>query len=86
MNWDVSVSFFISVVFGDVVKIVSSDNDGSLHFCGDANTLEDFTSDGDVAGEWAFFINIGGFDGLLGGSESKTDVLEISDTGGCLFS
>ena len=32
MGGDVSVSFLISVVFGDVVKIISSDNYGSLHF------------------------------------------------------
>ena len=32
VDWDVSVSFFVSIVFWDVVKIVSSDNNSSLHF------------------------------------------------------
>ena len=85
VNWNVSVSLFISVVFWDVVKIISSDDNGSLHFSWDANTLENFTSDWDVAGEWAFFINVSGFDSFLWGSESKTDVFEISDTTWGLF-
>ena len=79
MNRDVSVSLFISVILGNVVKVISSDNDGSLHFSGDANTLEDSASDGDVAGEGAFLIDVGGFNGLFGGSEAESDVLEVSD-------
>ena len=53
------MSLFVSVVLWNVVKIISSDNNGSLHFCGDTDSLEDFTSDGYVAGEWAFLINVG---------------------------
>jgi len=86
VDWNVSVPLFVSVVLWNVVKIISSDNDGSLHLGWDADTLEDSSSDWDVAGEWAFLINVGGFDGLLGGSESKSDVLEVSDSWGGLFS
>ena len=32
VSGDVSVSFFVSVVFGNIVKIISSDNYSSLHF------------------------------------------------------
>ena len=53
------MSLFVSVVLWNVVKIISSDDNGSLHFSGDADTLENFSSDGYVAGEWAFLINIG---------------------------
>ena len=73
------MSFFVSIVFGDVVEVIPSDNDGSLHFGGNDDTLEDSASDGDVAGEGAFLINVGGFDGFLGGSKSEADVLEVSD-------
>ena len=52
------------------MKVISSDDNGSLHFGRDADTLEDSSSDGDVAGEGAFLINVGGFDGFLGGSEA----------------
>jgi hypothetical protein len=79
VNRDVSVSFFVSVVLGDVVKIISSDDDGSLHFGGDANAFQDSASDGDVAGEGAFLIDVSGFDGLFGSSEAESDVLEVSD-------
>ena len=85
VNWNVSVSLFVSVVFWNVVKIISSDDNGSLHFGWDADTLEDFSSDWYVAGEWTFFINVSRFDGFLWSSESKSDVFEISDTGGGLF-
>lgn len=86
MDWNVSVSLFVSVVLWNVVKIISSDDNGSLHFSGDADTLENFSSDGYVAGEWAFLINIGWFDGLFGGSESKSDVFKISNSWGGFFS
>ena len=79
------MSLFISIVFGNVVEIISSDDDGSLHFCGNADTLEDLSSDWNVAGEWALFVNVGWFDGFLWSSESKSDVFEISDTCGGLF-
>lgn len=68
--WDVSVSFLISVVFGDIVKIITSDDDGPLHLGADYNTLEDLSPDGDIASEWAFFVNISGFNSFLGGLES----------------
>ena len=86
MDWKISVSLFISIVFGNVVEIISSDNDGSLHLCGDTDSLEDLSSDWNVAGEWALFVNVGWFDGFLWGSESKSDVFEVSDTCGGLFS
>ena len=73
------MSFFISIVFWDVVEIISSDDDGSLHFCGNTNTLEDLASDGDVGSEGALLVDVSGFDGLLGCFESKTDILEVSD-------
>lgn len=38
VNRDVSVSLLISVVLSDVVKIISSDDDGSSHLGGDDNT------------------------------------------------
>ena len=68
------------------MEVISSDDDGSLHLGGDADTLEDSASDGDVAGEGAFLIDVGWFDGLFGGSESESDVLEVSDSGGGFFS
>jgi hypothetical protein len=50
-----------------------------LHFGGDADAFQDSASDGDVAGEGAFLIDVSGFDGLFGSSEAESDVLEVSD-------
>lgn len=86
VDWKISVSFFISIVFWNVVEIISSDDDGSLHFCGNTDTLEDLSSDWNVAGEWALFVNICGFNGFFRSSESESDVFKVSDTGGGLFS
>ena len=74
------MSLLISVVFGDIVEIVTSDHNGSLHLGGDDDTLEDLASDGNTAGEGAFFVYVFGFDGFLGSFESQSDVLEVPDT------
>ena len=81
VSGDVSVSFFVSVVFGDVVKVVTSDDDGSLHFGGDDDTFKNFSSDGDIASEGTFFIDVVSFDGFLGGFESESWIFVVPDTG-----
>ena len=80
VNGDVSVSLFIPVVFGDVVEVISSHNDSSLHFGWDDNTLEDLTSDGNVGGEGAFLVNVSWFYGFLGGSDAKSDIFVEPDS------
>jgi len=75
-----------SVVLLDEMEVIASDDDGSLHFVRDNNTLEDFASDGDVAGEGALVIDVIAFNGGLGGLEAKSDLLEVSDTGGSFLS
>lgn len=74
---EVSVSLLVSVIFGDVVEIVSSDDNGAVHFGGNDDALEDLTPDGDVAGEGAFLINVDAFDGFLGSLEVESDVLVV---------
>ena len=85
MGGDVSVSFLISVVFGDVVKIISSDNYGSLHFGWDDDALEDLTPDGNVGGKWTFFINVVGLNGFLWSFEVEAYVLIVPDSRGRFF-
>lgn len=70
MDWDISVPLFVSVVFWDIVEIVTSDNDGPLHFGGDANSFQYFAPDRNSRSEWAFSVDVLGFDGLFGGSDS----------------
>jgi len=76
---DISVSLFVSVVFGNVMQIIAPDHNGSLHLGGDADALEDLASDRDVASEGAFLIYIFGFDSLLRSFESQSDILVKSN-------
>ena len=80
MGRQVSVPLLVPVVFGDVVKVVPPDDDGPVHFGGNDDALEDLASDGDVAGEGAFLIDVVAFDGLLGGLEAKSHVFVIPHT------
>lgn len=77
---EVSVSLLVSVIFGNVMEVVTSDDNGAVHFGGDDDALEDLTPDGDVAGEGAFLINVGALDGFLRGLEVESDVLVVPDT------
>jgi hypothetical protein len=70
MDGEVAMSLGESVILLDVVEIVSSDDDGSVHLARDDHSLEDLASDRDIAGERTLLIHIDSIDGLLGGLES----------------
>ncbi len=70
VDWDISVSLLISVVFWDIMEIVTSDNNGSLHFSRNNNALKDLTSNGYIGSEWTFLIDISWLNGFLGSFES----------------
>lgn len=74
----VLVSLLVSVVFLDKVKVVSSDDDGSVHFGGDNSTGQNLTSDGNVTNKGALLVDVGALDGRLGGLESQSNVLNPS--------
>ena len=38
MSWEVVMSLFESVIFLDIMKVISSENDGSAHLVGKDNT------------------------------------------------
>lgn len=78
MDSNVLVSLLVSVVFLDEVEVVSSDDDGSVHFGGHDSTGQNLTSDGDVSDEWALLVNVRTLDGGLRGLESQTDILDPS--------
>lgn len=72
---NVLVSLFVSVVLGDVVQVVSSDDDGSVHLGGNNSTGQDLTSDGNFTDEGALLVDVGTVDGFLGGLVTKTNFL-----------
>lgn len=75
---NVLVSLLVSVVFGDKVEVVSSDDDGSVHFGGHDSTGQDLASDGNVSDPWALLVNVRALDGGLWGLETQTDLLDPS--------
>ena len=74
MNWKICVSFFKSIILFDVMEIVPSDNDSSLHFSRNDHSLENSASDGDIGSERAFLINIRSFNGFSGGLEAYSKI------------
>ena len=86
VDWNISVSFFVSIVFWYIMKIISSDDNSSLHFCWNTDSFKDFSSDWNVTSEWAFFINIGRFNSLFRSSESESNVFKVSNSRCSFFS
>ena len=78
MGRKVVMSLLESVIFLDIMEVISSQDDGVLHLGGEDNTLTDSSSNGDVRGEWAFLINIRSFHGGSWGFETKSDLFVIS--------
>ena len=70
MGGHVLVSLLESVVLLDVVKVISSENDGSGHFVGKYNTLEESASDGNWGSERTLVVDVFSGDSLLGSFEA----------------
>lgn len=81
----VTVTFFVSVVLRDIVEVVTSDDNGSLHFGAEDNAFQDLASDVNVAGEGAFLIDIVALDGFFGSFEVESYVLVVPHSSSCLF-
>lgn len=69
------MALLVSVVLGDVVKVVATDNDSSVHLGGDDGTSQNSSTDRDLTDKGALLVDVGTLDGLLGGLETKTDIL-----------
>lgn len=75
VNWDVLVSLLVSVVLWNVVQVVSSDDDGTVHLGGDNDTSQNLTTNGNQTGERTLLVNVGAVDSGLWGLETQTSVL-----------
>lgn len=62
----------------DILQVITTDNDGSLHFGGHNDTSEDAPTNRNVSSEWAFLIDVTSINGSLGGLEAKSNTLEVS--------
>lgn len=75
VDWDVLVSLFVSVVFWNVVQVVSSDDDGTVHLGGNNGTGQDLTTDRNQTSEWTLLVNVSTLNSGLWGLETQTSVL-----------
>lgn len=74
----VLVSLFVSVVFWNIVQVLSSDDNGSVHLGGHNGTGQDLSSDGNSSGEWTLLVDVVGLNGGLWGLESQSNILNPS--------
>jgi len=58
------------VILLDVMQVITTDDDGPLHFSRDDNTLEDSAADGHIAREGALLVDVLTLDGGLRGLEA----------------
>jgi hypothetical protein len=77
---DVSVSLLVSAVLADIVKVVTTDDDGSLHLVGDNDTTEDTAADRNTTSEGALLVDVVALNSSLGGLEAKTDGADVTHT------
>ena len=73
---NVLVSLLETTVLLNVVKVVSSDDDCSLHLGGDDLSNQNSSSDGNISSKWALLVDIVSLDGSVRGLDSKTNVLD----------
>jgi hypothetical protein len=73
---NVLVSLLETTVLSDVMQIVSSDDDCSLHLGRDDLSLEDSSANRDISREGALLVNIRILDGSVRSLDSKTYILD----------
>lgn len=67
------MTFFISLVFRAEVKIVTTDDNSSVHRGALNNTTKNMTTNADISSEGALLVNIMSNNGLTRGLESKAN-------------
>jgi len=78
MGRKVVMSLFESVILLDVMKVISSQDDGVGHLGGKDDTFTDSSSDGNVRSEWALMVNPLTFHGSCWSFETKSDLFVVS--------
>lgn len=67
------MSLLVTTVLGQVVKVVTTHDDGAVHLGGFNHSLQDTATDGHVASERAFLIDELSVDRLLRGLDAQTN-------------
>jgi len=72
---DVLVTLLETTVLLDVVKVITTDDNGALHLGGDDKTLENLSTNGNISSEGALLVDVVSLDGSIGGLNAKADIL-----------
>jgi hypothetical protein len=64
MNRHIAVPLLETVVFANVVQVVTSDDEGALHLQLLDDTSQNAASDGNIAGEGALLVNVASLNSL----------------------
>ena len=75
MDGDVLVPLFVTAVLRDVVQVIPSDNDGTLHFGGDDHASQNSSADRNVTGEGTLLVNVATFNSGIRCLNTKTNIL-----------
>jgi hypothetical protein len=75
MRRDILMTFLETLVLLNVVQVITTHNDCALHLRGQDDTLQDATTDGNIARERALFVHVRTLNGGLGCFEAQTDGL-----------
>ena len=70
MGFEGLMSLLESLEFLDIVQVISSNDNSSVHFVGDNESFVESSSDGWESSEWALVINIVSFNSFLWSLES----------------
>lgn len=76
MSSNILVPFLVTTVLGNVMQIIPSDDDGSLHLGGDNLSLQNSSTNRNVSNKGALFVNITSLDSSIRGLNSKANVLD----------
>lgn len=78
VNSNVLVPLLETSVLGNVVQVVSANDNGSLHLGGNHQSLENATTNRDAACKGALLVNVVSFHSLVGSLKSKTNRLCVT--------
>lgn len=65
MNRHVLMTLLETIVFTNIMQIITTDDNGTLHLLLHHNTSQDSTTNGDIASKWALLINVIAIDSLF---------------------
>lgn len=76
MSMNGLVTLLETTVLLNVVKVIPTHDNGTLHLGGGDHTLQNLTTNGDVSSEGALLVDVVTLNGSIGGLDTQTDVLD----------